>query len=175
MKRTAYNKLVDWKNSSGRKPLILKGARQVGKTYLLNEFGLNEFHGVHYLNFQKNKELGEIFDGNLSPLRILELIEFILDSQIDKERDVVFFDEIQDCPRALTSLKYFCEDMPELAVVCAGSLLGVVHSDSAFPVGKVSFLNLHPMSFKEFLMALGDERGLKFITDITKRDKIPQI
>jgi len=175
MNRTVYKKLVEWKNSSTRKPLILKGARQVGKTYLLNKFGMEEFQKIHYLNFQKNKELGEIFDGNLSPVRILELIEFILDSSIDKEKDVVFFDEIQDCPRALTSLKYFYEDMPELALVCAGSLLGVVHSDSAFPVGKVSFLNLYPMSFKEFLLALGDSKGLKFITDITKKDKIPLI
>ncbi|MCF6335287.1 MAG: AAA family ATPase [Spirochaetales bacterium] len=175
MKRTAYKKLINWKNSSDRKPLILKGARQVGKTYLLNEFGKKEFQKIHYLNFQKTKELGNIFEGDLSPVRILELVEVVLDSSVDIQRDVVFFDEIQDCPRALTSLKYFCEDMPELALVCAGSLLGVVHSDSAFPVGKVSFLHLHPMSFMEFLIALGDTRSLKYITDITKKDKIPLI
>jgi predicted AAA+ superfamily ATPase len=106
---------------------------------------------------------------------ICHLKEFAIDSSIDIEKDVVIFDEIQDCPRALTSLKYFCEDMSELALVCAGSLLGVVHSDSAFPVGKVSFLNLYPMSFHEFLIALGDTKGLKYITEITKKDKIPLI
>lgn len=175
MKRTSYKKLVEWKNSSTRKPLILKGARQVGKTYLLLEFGKNEFRKIHYLNFQKNKELSKIFEGDLSPKKILELVEFVIDSSIDIDRDVVFFDEIQDCPGALTSLKYFCEDMPKLALICAGSLLGVVHSDSPFPVGKVSFLNLYPMSFKEFLIALGDTRSLKFIADITKKDNIPLI
>jgi len=175
MKRTSYERLISWKNSLNRKPLILKGARQVGKTYLLNEFGKNEFREIYYLNFQKNKEFGNIFEGDLSPLRILELIEVVLDCSIDVNRDIIFFDEIQDCPRALTSLKYFCEDMSELALVCAGSLLGVVHSDSAFPVGKVSFLNLYPMSFKEFLIAIGDTKSLKYITDITEKDKIPLI
>ncbi len=175
MERTAYKNLIEWKDSFHRKPLILKGARQTGKTYLLTEFGKREFKNSHYLNFQKNKDLGEIFDGHLSPARLLELIEFIIDTSIDIEKDVVFFDEIQDCPRALTSLKYFYEDMPNLALVCAGSLLGVVHSDSPFPVGKVSFLDLYPMSFEEFLLALGEIRSLKFLSDLKISDTIPLI
>ena len=175
MKRTLYEKLIKWKNSSDRKPLILKGARQTGKTYLLSKFCKREFNNFHYLNFQKNRELSEIFDGSLSPHVILELLEFILGTTIEIEKDIVFFDEIQDCPKALTSLKYFCEDMPRLALVCAGSLLGVVHSDSAFPVGKVSFLNLYPMSFEEFLIAIGDTKSLSYIDKLTINDLIPSI
>lgn len=173
MKRTLYNKLIEWKNSEKRKPLILKGARQTGKTYLLTQFGNNEFEHLHYVNFQKNRELHEIFTGNLTPARLLELLEFVLDASIDIHKDILFFDEVQDCPRALTSLKYFCEELPELALVCAGSLLGVVHSESAFPVGKVSFLNLYPMSLEEFLEALGEERSLQIISELTSSDSIP--
>ncbi len=175
MKRSLYKKLIEWKVSENRKPLILKGARQTGKTYLLNEFGKNEFKNMHYLNFQKIKELHGIFENDLVSEKILELIEFVLNTSIDVKTDIVFLDEIQECPRALTSLKYFYEDMPELALVCAGSLLGVVHSDSAFPVGKVSFLNLYPMSLEEFLEALGEERSLKFISNMILTDKIPSI
>ena len=175
MKRTLYEKLIEWKNSADRKPLILKGARQTGKTYLLSEFGKREFNNMHYLNFQKNRELSEIFDGDLSPHVILELIEFVLGTTVEIEKDIVFFDEIQDCPKALTSLKYFYEDMPRLALICAGSLLGVVHSDSAFPVGKVSFLNLYPMSFEEFLIAIGDTQSLSYMDKLTINGLIPSI
>ncbi len=172
MKRTLYNKLLAWKESKFRKPLILKGARQTGKTFLLLEFGKNEFRAVHHFNFQKDKSACEIFSDDLSPSSILEAMEFYLDSRIDKDNDLVFFDEIQDCPRALTSLKYFYEDMPQLAVACAGSLLGVTHSKEPFPVGMVSFLHLFPMSFEEFLLAIGDERGFKKLRSISKGETL---
>lgn len=159
MERTITAKLLAWKNAPDRKPLILRGARQTGKTYSLLEFGKKEFREVHYINFQRKKDAAKLFEGNLTPAALVEAMEFYLETIIDVKRDLVFFDEIQDCPRALTSLKYFCEDMKELAVVGAGSLLGVTQSHEPFPVGKVSFLNLYPMSFEEFLLAIGDRRG----------------
>lgn len=158
MKRTIYQQLLEWKHARDRKPLVMKGARQTGKTYILKEFGKKEFPGLHYINFQKDKTACEIFSGNLSPSRLLESIQLYLEERVEPAEDLLFFDEIQDCPRALTSLKYFCEDMRELAVVGAGSLLGVTQIDEPFPVGKVSFLNLYPMSFEEFLLAVGDVR-----------------
>ncbi|MBN2657587.1 MAG: AAA family ATPase, partial [Spirochaetales bacterium] len=103
MIRKIYPKLLQWKNSSSRKPLVLKGARQTGKTYLLNEFGRTEFRMVHYINFQSNPEISSVFDKNLDPFRILEELEFVLGNQIDRQKDLLFFDEIQDCPKALTS------------------------------------------------------------------------
>jgi uncharacterized protein len=115
------------------------------------------------------------FEEDLSPEKIVSSMEFHLDTDIDIANDLVFFDEIQDCPRAITSLKYFQEEMPELALVCAGSLLGVVHSDSAFPVGKVSFLNLYPLSFEEFLLAVGDRKSCKVIDEINMKSFIPEI
>jgi predicted AAA+ superfamily ATPase len=175
MKRTIYNRLSEWKNAGDRKPLILKGARQTGKTYLLKEFGQNEFRRIHSINFQKDKTACEIFTGSLSPQRILESIQLYLETKVDKTKDIIFFDEIQDCPRALTSLKYFCEDMRELAVVSAGSLLGVAQIDEPFPVGQVSFLNLYPMSFEEFLLAVGDENSYRKLQALHYPDTIPPV
>jgi len=175
MKRTIDNKLSEWKNTPDRKPLILKGTRQTGKTYSLTEFGKNEFRKIHTINFQKDKTAGDIFSGNLSPVRILESMEFYLETDIDKNTDLVFFDEIQDCPRALTSLKYFCEDMPELAVVSAGSLLGITRPAEPFPVGKVSFLDLYPMSFEEFLLAVKDFRAYDKLQSVKFPDTIPAV
>jgi predicted AAA+ superfamily ATPase len=175
VKRTIYAKLIQWKNASGRKPLILKGARQTGKTYSLKEFCQKEFSRLHYVNFQRNKSACRIFSGSLSPAHILESLEFHLDTRIDRKEDVVFFDEIQDCPRALTSLKYFNEDMDELAVVCAGSLLGVTRIDEPFPVGKVTFLNLFPMSFEEFLAAVDDRKSCDFLDGLRFPDTIPEV
>ncbi len=166
MKRTIYQKLIQWKETDRRKPLILKGARQTGKTYILLEFGKQEFRRVHYVNFQKDQNASKIFGADLTPKNIIESLEFYLDSPIDDKQDLIFFDEIQDSPRALTSLKYFCEDMPELAVVCAGSLLGVTQSDEPFPVGKVAFLNLYPMSFEEFLIAIKDKKAFKALQTV---------
>jgi predicted AAA+ superfamily ATPase len=175
MKRTIYKKLLEWKNTRNRKPLILKGARQTGKTYSIMEFGKNEFRKIHTINFQKDKTACEIFSGNLSPQRILESMEFYLETDIDKSKDIVFFDEIQDCPRALTSLKYFCEDMQEMAVASAGSLLGITQPDEPFPVGNVSFLQLYPMSFEEFLLAVKDVRAYDKLQSIKYSDTIPPI
>lgn len=175
MERTIFQKLLEWKTSKNRKPLVLKGARQTGKTYSILDFGKREFRKVHQLNFQKDKTAADIFTGNLSPGRILESMEFYLETDIDPKTDLVFFDEIQDCPRALTALKYFCEDMRELAVISAGSLLGVTRSDEPFPVGKVSFLYLHPMSFEEFLLAVDDRRSFNKIRSIEPGETVAPV
>ena len=170
MKRTVSESLHRWKSSANRKPLILRGARQVGKTYTLKEFGGTAFPRYHYVNFEKDERLGRIFERDLKPDRILDELQFYLDQPIDRRRDLVIFDEIQRCPRALTSLKYFSEEMPELALCAAGSLLGVtLHADS-FPVGKVQFLELYPLSFDEFLDGAGKERLAELIRkqDVTQ-------
>jgi predicted AAA+ superfamily ATPase len=158
MKRTVTESLHRWKSSASRKPLILRGARQVGKTYILKEFGGAAFPHHHYVNFEKDEKLYRLFEQDLKPGRILDELQFYLDQPIDRRQDLVIFDEIQRSPRALTSLKYFSEEMPEMALCAAGSLLGVtLHSDS-FPVGKVQFLDMHPLSFDEFLDGVGKER-----------------
>ncbi|MCK4765369.1 MAG: ATP-binding protein [Candidatus Aminicenantes bacterium] len=175
MIRTIESKLLEWKNSEGRKPLVLKGARQTGKTYSLKKFGTKEFRRLHYINFQENRGARKLFSGNLNPGEILEAVEFYLDTQISPGEDALFLDEIQDCPSALTSLKYFCENMPRLAVVCAGSLLGVTQTDEPFPVGKVDFLHLYPMSFEEFLLAVDDGKSREFLDKIKYPDTIPEI
>ncbi|MDM8516844.1 AAA family ATPase [Desulfobacterales bacterium HSG16] len=172
MKRTIYQKLLHWKTDEDRKPLVLKGARQTGKTYILLEFGRNEFRQVHNINFQKDRSVSTIFGNDLSPDNIIESLEFYLDKTIDLKNDLIFFDEIQDAPRALTSLKYFYEDMPELGIVCAGSLLGVTQTEEPFPVGKVTFMNLYPMSFEEFIMAIQDNRALKALSAIKYPDTV---
>jgi len=151
MKRDLYKNLLDWKKSQYRKPLLLKGARQVGKTWLISEFGQNEFGQVHTFNFQETPTLRIFFKESLNPHSILKDLEVSFSVQIDRERDLVFFDEIQECPEAISSLKYFCEKMPELALCCAGSHIGVTSLHTSFPVGKVDYLTLYPMSFHEFL------------------------
>ena len=175
MRRTIWNKLVDWKSKKDRKPLILRGARQVGKTYILRLFGKEHFSQVHYLNFEKNKQLGKIFEEDLIPQNILRDLSFHLNTSIDMENDLVIFDEIQNIPRALTSLKYFHEELPELAVCSAGSLLGVQMSDESFPVGNVDFLNMFPMSFEEFLRGEGDTKSFEFLQNRKKTEAIPGI
>lgn len=175
MKRTILRRLIEWKDSEVRKPLILKGTRQTGKTYSILKFGESEFRKTHTINFQNDRTACELFAGRLKPEKILESMEFSMDTDIDPLKDILFFDEIQDCPRALTSLKYFFEDMPELAVVGAGSLLGVVQTDEPFPVGKVSFLHLYPMSFEEFLLAIGDVKSFNKLRDIDHPDTIPPV
>lgn len=153
MKRNILAKLEGWLNSPNRKPLILKGARQVGKTFTITEFGKEHFERCHTFNFEKNKDIHAVFEKDLEPKRIIEELSYVMQIPIDIKKDMVFFDEIQECPKALTSLKYFCENMPELAVVSAGSLLGIKLSPGSFPVGKVDFLHLYPMNFREFLIA----------------------
>lgn len=152
MQREVLKKLENWAIRSGRKPLILKGARQVGKTFAVTEFGRTHFQKCHVFNFEENKDVYAIFEKNLDPRKIIDELSYVRQTPINIQKDLVFFDEIQECPRALTSLKYFCEDMPVLALIAAGSLLGIKLSDDSFPVGKVEFLYLYPMNFREFLV-----------------------
>lgn len=165
MKRTINKSLDDWKRSASRKPLILRGARQVGKTYTLMEFGGASFPRYHYVNFEKDERLGRLFEQDLNPERILNELQFYLDQPIDRRRDLLIFDEIQRCPRALTSLKYFSEEMPEMALCAAGSLLGVALQPDSFPVGKVQFLDMHPLTFAEFLDGVGKARLVELIRE----------
>jgi predicted AAA+ superfamily ATPase len=174
MDRNIYQNLLSWKNSAPRKPLILKGARQTGKTYILRQFGEREFKRLHYCNFQQDKKIHQCFADDLLPETILQLLSFSLDTVIDRKNDLLFFDEIQDCPRALTSLKYFFEQLPDIAICCAGSLLGVVHSNEPFPVGAVTFLDLYPLSFDEYLLA-ADPKSHEFIHGLTLRSNIPEV
>ncbi len=151
--RTIYKELLSWKNRAEKMPLILKGARQVGKTFLIKHFA-KEFSHFHEFNFQKNADLKEIFTNSNDPKKIIEKLEISSSKKINLTTDLIFFDEIQDCPEALNSLKYFCEDFPKTHVIAAGSLLGVYLSNNSFPVGKIEFLELFPLSFFEFLNAL---------------------
>ena len=153
------NDLIEWKNKKNRKPLLLYGARQVGKTYLVKEFGKKYFQDIIYINFEKNNIIGKIIDDNIMPEYIIKNLEIAFNKKIDKDNTLIFFDEIQKNTRALTALKYFCEEAPEYHIVGAGSLLGVHISekDFSFPVGKVDFLTIYPMSFDEFLRNTGNE------------------
>ncbi len=168
MQRELLTKLVAWKESEARKPLILEGARQVGKTYLLKEeFGAKFYDNVAYLNLQNPvPELREVFEETLEPRRILARLELLLHTDIVPGKTLLFFDEVQEMPRALESLKYFYEEVPEYHVVVAGSLLGVfLHQGTSFPVGKVDFLRLEPMNFREFLLAKGEEKTVKHLQE----------
>lgn len=156
MERLLYEKLLAWKHKADRKPLILKGARQVGKTWLIKKFGSEQFPHFIYFNFEGNKRLASIFSGDLNVKRIIRALSIEAGEVIKPIDTLLIFDEIQEAPSALTSLKYFQEDAPEYPIIAAGSLLGVaLHHDSSFPVGKVDFLELQPLSFIEFLMAMG--------------------
>ena len=172
MQRLLFNDLVRWKNKKNRLPLILKGARQVGKTWLLNEFGKTAFEDVLYINFENAPGLKETFDGDISPSRIIDLLSALHGKRIKPQKTLLIFDEVQEIPRALTALKYFAEAAPEYAICCAGSLLGVaLHSGTSFPVGKVDFLTLPPLDFEEFLLANGEKAVIEFI----RKDGIQKI
>ncbi len=161
--RKNIEELENWKVSQVRKPLILKGARQVGKTWLLKEFGRRSFGRVHYCNFEEQSSLKKIFAHDLNPNQILDDLSLILRTGIDEKHDLLIFDEIQACPRALTSLKYFYENKRQLAVCAAGSLLGVyLNEQESFPVGCVDYLDIYPMSFLEFLFAYEPYLGEQF-------------
>lgn len=175
MKRTIIKELTAWKNRKDRKPLILRGARQVGKTYILQEFGKINFPYCHYVNFENDEQLCTLFEKDLSPARIINELQFYLDTAIDTAHDLVIFDEIQRCPRALTSLKYFLEQMPELALCSAGSLIGVSLADASFPVGKVTFLDLYPMSYDEFLEGIGKLRLVELLRTLIFREPLPHV
>jgi uncharacterized protein len=156
MKRTLYSALIDWKNAPNRKPLILQGARQVGKTWLMKEFGKNEFEQVVYLNFESSERLKSMFIADFDTKRILSIIEIEVNRKIESHKTLLIFDEIQEAEKGLTALKYFCEQAPEYYIIAAGSLLGVsLQKNNSFPVGKVDFLRMYPMSFFEFLENTG--------------------
>ncbi len=166
MKRYLYKELLLWKNKKNRKPLLLEGARQVGKTYLLKEFGNNEYDDCAYFNFEKTLELDSLFKSSLDSISLIESLELFIGRKINSKSTLIFFDEIQASPRAVTSLKYFYEETPEYHVASAGSLLGVsVSRVSSFPVGKVNFMMLYPLSFFEYLTAIGERLLIKLIEE----------
>lgn len=168
MRRYALKQLIDWKNEKNHKPLIIQGARQVGKTWLMQEFGEKYYKQVAYINFDIDEKSREIFESDYDIERLIMDIGIATKLKINSNDTLIIFDEIQECPRALTSLKYFRENAPQYDILVAGSLLGVAcHEGTGFPVGKVSFLNLYPLSFEEFLLAVGEER---FVNLLHKKD-----
>ena len=175
MQRFIMEKLIDWKNDKNRKPLILKGARQVGKTYILQEFGANYYENTAYFNFDHDYGLAELFLNTKDPKRIIEQLSLAAGKKINPNTTLIIFDEIQECPNALNSLKYFCEEASEYHVACAGFLLGIRLSKISFPVGKVDFLNLYPMTFSEFLIADGAENLVLAMRQIKEIQKIPKL
>ena len=175
MKRFILEQLVRWKESKYRKPLILRGARQIGKTYILKEFGKEYYEGVAYFNFDHDKNLYNLFENTKDPQRILEQLSFVYGKAILPEKTLIIFDEIQECPDALNSLKYFQEEANQYHIACAGSLLGIRLSHTSFPVGKVDLFNMYPMSFSEFLIADNSENLVKYMESISKIENIPEI
>lgn len=176
MKRTLYKDLLHWKESRNRKPLLLQGARQVGKTYLINEFAKREYSDYLYLNFEQKPDLRTLFLGDLNPRNIVNNINLYIGKKIDPSDTLIFFDEIQTAPEAITSLKYFYEQAPEYHVISAGSLLGVsVGKENSFPIGKVSFMMLYPMSFEEYLIAFGEELLVEKLTHIKNLEPLPEV
>ena len=166
MYRIAIEKLFKWKESKYRKPLIIEGARQVGKTWLMKEFGRQAYQDTIYVNFDSNSKMAELFASDLNTNRLIMGLELYAGRKIDPNNTLLIFDEVQEVPRALTSLKYFCENAPQYHIVCAGSLLGIaLHQGTSFPVGKVDFLKLYPLSFKEFLMAIDKERFAQLLDE----------
>lgn len=176
MKRLLLDDLKRWKDSDNRKPLIVKGVRQCGKTFLLKEFGEACYEDIAYFNFEGNKALGERFERDLDVKRIITELGILRKKVLEPEKTLIVFDEIQFCNPALTSLKYFCEDAPEYHVVCAGSLLGIALSKPlSFPVGKVSFLTLRPMNFYEFLLANGENLLCDYLDTLPPTDKVSDL
>lgn len=167
MERKIFSRLIEWKHSADRKPLILQGARQVGKTYITLTFGKKHYKSCVYFNFEDNKELASIFDRDLNPERLIKELSAKSGQSIFKEDTLIFFDEIQSCERALTSLKYFNENANEYHIIAAGSLLGVAlnRENYSFPVGKVDFMTLYPLDFKEFLIALDKSDLVEMINE----------
>jgi len=167
MKRKIYEKLMSWKNSTDRKPLILQGPRQVGKTYIVNTFGQSEYANCVYCNFEQDEQLNSIFSFDLNPYNLIAKIQNYKRKEIIPNHTLIIFDEIQACPKAITSLKYFCEEANDYHIIASGSLLGVsvYREEYSFPVGKVQFMNMYPMDFEEFLLAYNEE----YLVDIIKK------
>lgn len=177
MKRDIFDDLVKWKASTRRKPLILTGVRQCGKTYILKEFGAKCFASTCYINFESNSKYAAIFEYDFDVARILKELELLENTTITPGETLLIFDEVQECPKAITSLKYFCENMQGLHLVAAGSLLGVAlkQENISFPVGKVNRMQLYPMNFKEFLQAMGEEKYLQLFEDWDVDREIPEV
>ena len=174
MERLILKKLLDWKNSPYRKPLILNGVRQVGKTWALKEFGRRYYENTAYFNFEENEEYRQFFETTKDVDRILQNIMLASGQQIAPEKTLIIFDEVQGCPDAINSMKYFCENAPQYHIACAGSLLGItLAKPSSFPVGKVSFMQIHPMTFTEFLLANGDEKLVHYLESVDLLEPIP--
>jgi uncharacterized protein len=174
MDRFILNDLLKWKESKYRKPLILKGVRQVGKTWILKEFGKNYYENVAYFNFDENEEYRQFFETTKDVSRILQNLVFASGQNAMPQKTLIVFDEVQDCPNVINSLKYFCENANEYHVVCAGSLLGIaLAKPSSFPVGKVDFMDISPMTFSEFLLANGDKNLLMYLRSVESISLIP--
>lgn len=175
MERIILQKLVEWKNSPYRKPLILKGVRQVGKTWILKEFGKRYYENTAYFNFDENTEYKQFFQTTKDIKRILQNLMLASGQHIEAEKTLIVFDEVQDYPEVINSLKYFCETAPEYHVACAGSLLGIaLAKPSSFPVGKVKFMQIDPMNFTEFLLANGNENLASYMAGVEELTAIPE-
>lgn len=174
MERLALKKLIKWKKSPYRKPLIVKGVRQVGKTWLLKEFGKRFYENTAYFNFDENPDYKQFFSITKNVERILQNLMFASGQKIEAEKTLIIFDEVQDCPEVLNALKYFCENAPLYHVACAGSLLGIaLAKPSSFPVGKVDFLQIDPMTFQEFLLANGDANFAAYLDSVDTIEPLP--
>ncbi len=175
MERFAIDKLIAWKNSTDRKPMVLRGARQVGKTWLMQEFGRRCYRNTVYFNFDEEDELKSVFESNKNPARIIELLSMISGEKIVPDDTLILFDEVQECPEALNSLKYFCEKANEYHIIAAGSLLGTLLAEpKSYPVGKVNLLEIAPLTFDEFLLA-NDEGLYRYYCSIQKEQSIEEI
>lgn len=174
MRRDIYRILTDWKKSDNRRPLLVRGARQTGKTYVVNDFGKNEFEDVIYLNFERNPEFKDIFNSNI-PVEIIEKITLYTTKRPDPRKTLLFIDEIQECPKAIISLRYFFEEMPELHIIGAGSLLEFALSSENFrmPVGRIQYLYLYPLSFGEFLDAMNESELRRYILNFSNLENLP--
>ena len=174
MERDIYRSLEAWKQSDRRKPLILNGARQVGKTHALKHFGRTSYQNIAYVNFEKEEKLCQYFDSTLDPKQLLKILSIHTEIEIEPYKTLLLFDEIQECPKALNSLKYFCEEANHYHIVAAGSLLGVkIAQEKGFPVGKVNFLSLYPLTFFEFLSAIGHDKTRLFLEEYNTFEPIP--
>lgn len=176
MERHILNHLLDWKNSPHRKPLILKGVRQVGKTWILKEFGRRYYENTAYFNFEENKAYKQFFETTKDVDRILQNLMLASGQKILPEKTLIIFDEVQDCPKVINSMKYFCENAPQYHIACASSLLGIALAEpSSFPVGKVNFMQMDPMTFSEFLVTNGDENLAEYLKSVDKIEPIPDV
>ncbi len=178
MKRDIYQQLEAWKTHPRRKPLILNGARQVGKTYALKHFGKTAYKNMAYLNFEKDERLAQYFEETLDPKQLIHTLSIYTEVEIEPQRTLIVFDEVQQCPKALNSLKYFCEEAGDYHITAAGSLLGVktaggMGGGKSFPVGKVNFLHMYPLTFFEFLTALQHEKTRQFLEEYNTYEPLP--